>query len=55
MLGRLPPIASRNASETGTDVAGYLTEGFGFSVFIRDGGAAGCPVTAAEPQGGVQR
>ena len=55
MLGQLPPIASRNASETGTDVAGYLTEGFGFSVFIRDGGAAGCPVTAAEPQGGVQR
>ena len=55
MLGRLPPIASRNASETRTDVACYLTEGFGFSVFIRDGGAAGCPVTAAEPQGGVQR
>ena len=24
---------------TGTDVAGYLTEGFGFSVFIRDAGA----------------
>lgn len=38
MLGQLPPIASRNARETGTDVAGYLTEGFGFSVFIRDAG-----------------
>jgi predicted dithiol-disulfide oxidoreductase (DUF899 family) len=36
MLEQLPPIASRNASENGTDVAGYLTEGFGFSVFILD-------------------
>jgi predicted dithiol-disulfide oxidoreductase (DUF899 family) len=39
VLGQLPPIASRNARQTGTDVAGYLTEGFGFSVFIRDAGA----------------
>jgi len=39
MLEQLPPIASRNASETGTDVPGYLTEGFGFSVFIREAGA----------------
>src|SRR6516162_4701635 len=29
MLEQLPLIAGRNASETGTDVAGYLTEGFG--------------------------
>src|SRR6516162_10475437 len=29
MLDQLPLIAGRNASETGTDVAGYLTEGFG--------------------------
>ena len=39
MLEQLPPIAGRNAGETGTDVAGYLTEGFGFSVFILEAGA----------------
>lgn len=39
MLEPLPPIATRNASQTGTDVAGYLTEGFGFTVFILDAGA----------------
>ena len=39
MLGQLPPIAARNARETGTDVVGYLTESFGFSVFVLDGGA----------------
>jgi predicted dithiol-disulfide oxidoreductase (DUF899 family) len=39
MLGQLPPIAARNATETGTDVVGYLTENFGFSVFILDDGA----------------
>jgi predicted dithiol-disulfide oxidoreductase (DUF899 family) len=39
MLGQLPPIASRNARESGTDVAGYLTETFGFSVFTQDAGA----------------
>lgn len=39
MLGQLPPIAARNARETGTDVVGYLTESFGVSVFVRDGGA----------------
>ena len=27
------------AARAGTDVAGYLTEGLGFSVFILDGGA----------------
>jgi predicted dithiol-disulfide oxidoreductase (DUF899 family) len=34
----MPPIAARNASETGTDVAGYLTESFGFSAFVLDDG-----------------
>ena len=34
----LPPIAEHNASATGTDVAGYLTELFGFSAFILDDG-----------------
>jgi predicted dithiol-disulfide oxidoreductase (DUF899 family) len=38
MLGQLPPIAARNAKETGTDVVGYLTESFGFSVFVLDDG-----------------
>jgi predicted dithiol-disulfide oxidoreductase (DUF899 family) len=39
MLEQLPPIASRNASETGTDVVGYLTESPGFSAFVLDDGA----------------
>jgi predicted dithiol-disulfide oxidoreductase (DUF899 family) len=39
MLERLPPIAGRNASETGTDVVGYLTESQGFSAFVLDDGA----------------
>ena len=34
MLDQLPPIAARNARETGTDVIGYLTEGFGLSSFV---------------------
>ena len=38
-LTQLPPIAARNARETGTDVVGYLTENFGFSVFVLDDGA----------------
>jgi predicted dithiol-disulfide oxidoreductase (DUF899 family) len=37
-LERLPPIAERNARETGTDLVGYLTESFGFSVFVQDDG-----------------
>ena len=37
MLEQLPPIAARNARETGTDIVGYLTESFGFSVFVLDG------------------
>jgi predicted dithiol-disulfide oxidoreductase (DUF899 family) len=36
VLEQLPPIAARNARETGTDIVGYLTENFGFSVFALD-------------------
>ena len=39
ILETLPPIAEHNASSTGTDVPGYLTELFGFSAFILDDGA----------------
>ena len=39
MLEELPPIAARNASESGTDVVGYLTERQGFSAFALDDGA----------------
>jgi predicted dithiol-disulfide oxidoreductase (DUF899 family) len=39
MLEQLPPIAARNAMESGTDVVGYLTELFGFSAFALDDGA----------------
>ncbi len=39
MLDALPPIADRNASESGTDVVGYLTQSQGFSSFILDNGA----------------
>jgi predicted dithiol-disulfide oxidoreductase (DUF899 family) len=34
----LPPIVERNASASGTDIAGYLTESPGFSVFVMDDG-----------------
>jgi predicted dithiol-disulfide oxidoreductase (DUF899 family) len=37
MLDALPPIAARNARESGTDVVGYLTESPGFSSFVLDG------------------
>jgi predicted dithiol-disulfide oxidoreductase (DUF899 family) len=37
-LEQLPPIAGRNARESGTDVVGYLTELFGFSAFALDDG-----------------
>lgn len=33
-----PPIVDRNAQETGTDAVGYLTEGFGVSVFVLEDG-----------------
>jgi predicted dithiol-disulfide oxidoreductase (DUF899 family) len=38
MLEQLPPIAARNANESGTDVVGYLTELFGFSAFALEEG-----------------
>jgi predicted dithiol-disulfide oxidoreductase (DUF899 family) len=38
-VAHLPPIATRNANETGTDLVGYLTESFGFSAFAFDDGA----------------
>ena len=38
MLEQLPPIAARNAGETGTDLVGYLTESFGFSAFALEDG-----------------
>jgi predicted dithiol-disulfide oxidoreductase (DUF899 family) len=36
---QLPPIAAHNASATGTDLVGYLTQLFGFSAFVRADGA----------------
>ena len=39
ILESLPPIVEHNASETGTDVFGYLTESPGFSAFVLDDGA----------------
>jgi predicted dithiol-disulfide oxidoreductase (DUF899 family) len=36
--GGAPPILDVNAAASGTDVAGYLTEGPGFSVFAEDDG-----------------
>jgi predicted dithiol-disulfide oxidoreductase (DUF899 family) len=33
----LPLIATRNASASGTDIAGYFSEGHGFSAFAREG------------------
>ncbi len=38
MLEQLPPIAGRNASDSGTDVVRYLTESQGFSAFVFDEG-----------------
>jgi predicted dithiol-disulfide oxidoreductase (DUF899 family) len=35
-LGFLPPIVDLNASASGTDVVGYLTESPGFSAFVLD-------------------
>jgi predicted dithiol-disulfide oxidoreductase (DUF899 family) len=39
MAGLLPPIVEHNASSTGTDAVGYLTESPGFSTFVQDDGA----------------
>jgi predicted dithiol-disulfide oxidoreductase (DUF899 family) len=38
IIDQLPPIATRNASDSGTDVLHYLTESQGFSAFIFDDG-----------------
>jgi predicted dithiol-disulfide oxidoreductase (DUF899 family) len=35
----LPLVVEQNASATGTDVAGYLTESPGFSTWVHDGGS----------------
>jgi predicted dithiol-disulfide oxidoreductase (DUF899 family) len=37
-LDSLPPIVERNASASGTDVVGYLTESPGFSAFVLEDG-----------------
>lgn len=34
-----PPVAARNASASGTDLDGYLSEGHGISTFTREGDA----------------
>jgi predicted dithiol-disulfide oxidoreductase (DUF899 family) len=39
-IGTLPPIVDINASASGTDVAGYLTQSPGFTAFVLDDGAA---------------
>jgi predicted dithiol-disulfide oxidoreductase (DUF899 family) len=38
VLDQLPPVAYRNAKVAGTDIYGYLTELFGFTVFALDDG-----------------
>ena len=37
-VASLPPIVDRNASASGTDVVGYLTESPGFSAFVLEDG-----------------
>lgn len=39
-LDSLPPIVDRNASASGTDVVGYLTQSPGFSAFVLEDGVA---------------
>jgi predicted dithiol-disulfide oxidoreductase (DUF899 family) len=39
VIDTLPPIAAQNAEATGTDVATYLSEGWGFNAFARRGDA----------------
>jgi predicted dithiol-disulfide oxidoreductase (DUF899 family) len=38
ILDQLPPVAFRNANDAGTDIYGYLTELFGFTVFSLEDG-----------------
>jgi predicted dithiol-disulfide oxidoreductase (DUF899 family) len=37
VMNTLPPIAAQNARATGTDIVTYLSEGWGFNTFVRDG------------------
>src|SRR5919109_3041276 len=39
MRDQLPPIAARNARETGADLVSYVSELFGFSAFVLEDGA----------------
>ena len=39
ILEALPPIAERNAGDSGTDVVGYLSQSQGFSSFVLENGA----------------
>ena len=39
ILDQLPPVAFRNAEVSGTDIYGYLTELFGFTVFTLEDGS----------------
>ena len=39
ILGQLPPVAARNASDSGTSVVDYLTQSQGFSTFVLEDGA----------------
>ena len=36
MEATLPPIAPHNAGASGTDIVGYISEGFGFNTFVLD-------------------
>jgi predicted dithiol-disulfide oxidoreductase (DUF899 family) len=36
MEATLPPIAPHNADASGTDIVGYISEGFGFNTFVLD-------------------
>jgi predicted dithiol-disulfide oxidoreductase (DUF899 family) len=38
MLASLPPVAARNARASGTDLARYIAEGFGVTVFALEDG-----------------
>jgi predicted dithiol-disulfide oxidoreductase (DUF899 family) len=38
ILDQLPPVAFRNVKDAGTDICGYLTELFGFTVFSFEDG-----------------
>ena len=53
IVGRLPPIAERNASDAGTDLVHYLMENQGFSAFIREDGAVYHTYSTGGSWGGV--